>query len=198
MPVSKTKTLNHFKILSVFLVVVVMILILLLWNILQKQSSKSAQLYFTQTASEASFIPEGNGSNVYFLQLSQVDKKVGFISDAPKREFGTIDTGNFSNLWSKQFAKDHPNASLIAYDNQNLPLTINLELINASYDTKSSIMTYTARLLSNGTFPQKLTDVSLFIDSISINFINQSSDAGAGILIFQKNPTSSSEVPQGW
>jgi hypothetical protein len=198
MPVSKTKTLNHFKILSVVLMVLIMILILFLWNILQKQSSNSAQLYFTQTASEASFIPEGNGSNVYFLQLSQVDKKVGFISDAPKREFGTIDTSNFANLWTKQFAKDHPNASLIAYDNQNLPLTINLEIINASYDSRSSMMTYTTRLLSNGDFPQKLTDISLFIDSISINLINQSSDAGAGILIFQKNPTSSSEVPQGW
>jgi hypothetical protein len=188
MPQPKSQTLNHFKILSIVLGILVLALSFSVWNFMNHSKERPVEIYFTQTAPSAIFAPEGDGSNVFFLTLSGVGSKLSFVSDAPSRDFGTIETASFASLWKREFASDHPNASLVAYDDQKNPVSINLELVNASYTPQTGSIIYTARLLSNGNFPQKLTDVSLFIDSINIDFINQSSEAGAGILIFQKNP----------
>lgn len=199
MVTKKTKVLFHFKILTLVLGVLVVLLSVSCWK-LMKSPTPRVEFFFTQTANEGALIPEYDGSNVYHLTMINTPKKVNFISNAPERYYGTVMLDKFINLWKADFAVDHPNASLVVYDAQKQPHSYDLQLIDAKLDPQSNNVIYTTKLLSPYPPIADFKEASLFVDTldIKVNFINQSSDAGAGILIFQKNPVLSSQVPDGW
>lgn len=183
----KSKVLLHFKILSIILGILVVLLSYTCWKFMQNPKPQ-VELFFTQTAAKSQISLEGNGSNVYHLTLEDIPDKVSFISNSPFRDFGTVQMTTFADLWKKEFAQDHPNASLVGYDQSKISVSYKLEIVDARYDQASKKVIYTVRLLSSNPPAESLSDTTLFIDSINLDFINQSNSTNSSdIVIFQKN-----------
>jgi hypothetical protein len=178
----------HFKVLSVILGILVVALTFAVWK-LMKSPAPEVEFFFTQTASEGTLIPEGNGSNVFHLTMMNVPMKVNFISNAPEKYFGFVQIRKFVELWKQDFAKEAPNSSLVIYDQSMQSHIYDFQLIDAKYNPGDQSVVYTTRLLSPVPPVQSFKEAALFIDSLDVklNFINQSEDSNnSELVIFQK------------
>ncbi len=186
-PSAKPSTLLlHFKILSIVLGILVVVLSYTSWKLMQSPKPP-VELFFTQTAQSAEIALEGNGNNVYHITLDKVPDKVSFISNSPYRDFGTVSTTTFVEFLKHEFAKDYPNASLVGYDPSGTVHSYKIEIVDALYNSSAKQLIYTVRMLSSQPPAADLSDTTLFIDSIALSFINQSNTNNPDIVIFQKN-----------
>lgn len=122
---------------------------------------KIAQYLFVQQAGKAQFIQHGHKQS---LVVHDIDKKMVFFSDAPKRRAGHITPANFLKAWESSGHKPI-NIAISGQSNSGQETRIVVTMQSARIKGKSLIIDYTP-IHKNKLQTFALNDVNLFIDGI--------------------------------
>ena len=159
-------------------VLAAILFIILFFLIIDKQSphkiidSDTGEVTFlyVQNAESGSLLPSGDQ---WILTLNDVSPNTIYFSDRPARETGQEPTADFVNNWAvgeDSFAEIPPNAALDVFGSDGEQHVLVLELLDASYDSETRILSYDVVILSDGglvdeNFYRTFEDAALFIDS---------------------------------
>lgn len=144
-------------------------------NVQNTQNDEPDTIFFTQTARAATLEASKDKKNWYTLTLHDVNGETLWFSERPTRKSGTIKTHQFVKMWGKgndSFSVDHPNANLVAIENNNGVKTNHLGvfvLADPEYNARQRTLTYKVYNIYKS---KKLKDssqleqVALFIDGI--------------------------------
>lgn len=139
---------------------------------LPSPTNKQVAVLFTQTASSATLDPHQSKQRWYTLTLHDVDPDVLWFSERPNRLSGNLNINDFIKYWNQKtqqsFTKSHPNANLIAINDENgvkTKVSGVFVLTNPVYDAQNKTLTYNIYSI-RGTFNKKasLEHVALFVD----------------------------------
>ena len=125
---------------------------------------------YVQNAESGSLIKSSEGT--WTLTLNGVSPNTIYFSDRPARETGQEPTADFVNNWAvgeDSFAEIPPNAALDVFGSDGEQHVLVLELLDASYDSETRILSYDVvilnRDLDDPTLFSGFADAALFIDS---------------------------------
>ena len=132
---------------------------------------------YVQTAPLALHYSREGGEMAGLLTMHAKQPLFGF-TDRPFRQSGHIEAHPFSNLWSpgKTFSEDNPNA-VLSWNKDGDMVQAEIILTDAKVTPHSQTITYSYTQITGVPLDNRMIDVSLFIDSVTVLGF-QSTDCG--------------------
>lgn len=136
------------------------------------KNKNKVSLLFVQQAKYAAAAPINNSKQCYLLTLKDVQPRVLYFSDQPKRLAGHITVGNFVNVLEHN-TKNYgirPNVAILAYKStsgkQSEVHDVGV-VLNPEYNSGNNSVTYKICTISGkAVYPaKKLSNVTLFFDN---------------------------------
>ncbi|PIQ43726.1 MAG: hypothetical protein COV52_01445 [Gammaproteobacteria bacterium CG11_big_fil_rev_8_21_14_0_20_46_22] len=124
---------------------------------------------FTQIGQQVTVKPCARKHCDYTILMTGLTRdEVTYFSDRPKHFTGAITIEKFMANWSKgedSFAKDHPNASFVYFDNRNQITQDVVRLSQPKFDKVNHSLQYNVKMIGKGRIqPGTYQHPVLFID----------------------------------
>ena len=162
--------------MKIFKLRAVLIALILGLVTISASANSDSNYLFIQNAKSAELIPTAK-PGTYQLKLLNIEPYISYFSDRPNRITGLMPITKFLNNWKlnnpNSFSHDAPNAGFEGVKMHSWSFGKDIKLIislnKPVYDSTEKTLTYTVHSLPNNNFdltkPNKLANVSLFIDS---------------------------------